>query len=105
MLRTSSTASPGSTRAWVRNMLSDYRVLDLADERGALCGQLLADLGAQVVRVEPPGGSPMRRGDGVAWGVYARNCSSVVLESDQHFHTLAADADLVIAPGAAQYST
>ncbi len=40
-------------------MLS-YRVLDLTDERGQLCGKLLADLGADVVLVEPPGGSTSR---------------------------------------------
>lgn len=38
-----------------------YRVLDLSDERGQLCGRLLADLGADVVLVEPPGGSASRR--------------------------------------------
>ncbi|MDH3678568.1 MAG: CoA transferase [Acidimicrobiia bacterium] len=37
-----------------------YRVLDLTDERGQLCGQILADLGADVVLVEPPGGSHSR---------------------------------------------
>jgi benzylsuccinate CoA-transferase BbsE subunit len=37
------------------------RVLDLADENGALCGRILADLGADVVKVEPPGGDPGRR--------------------------------------------
>ena len=42
-------------------MLSPYRVLDLTDERGLLCGQVLGDLGADVLRVEPPGGSPARR--------------------------------------------
>ncbi|MBI2765869.1 MAG: CoA transferase [Chloroflexi bacterium] len=42
-------------------MLSPYRVLDLTDERGQLCGQLLADLGAEVILVEPPGGSTSRR--------------------------------------------
>ncbi len=41
-------------------MLGDFRVFDFCDERGALCGQLLADLGAQVVRIEPPSGSLMR---------------------------------------------
>jgi crotonobetainyl-CoA:carnitine CoA-transferase CaiB-like acyl-CoA transferase len=41
-------------------MLSPYRVLDLSDERGLLCGQLLADLGADVIKVEPPGGSAAR---------------------------------------------
>ena len=42
-------------------MLSSYRVLDLSDERGLLCGQILADLGADVLQVEPPEGSPARR--------------------------------------------
>ena len=42
-------------------MLSPYRVLDLTDHRGQLCGQMLGDLGAEVILVEPPGGSPARR--------------------------------------------
>ena len=41
-------------------MLSPYRVLDLTDERGLLCGQMLADLGADVIQIEPPGGSSAR---------------------------------------------
>ena len=41
-------------------MLSPYRVLDLSDERGLLAGQILADLGADAIVVEPPGGSPAR---------------------------------------------
>ena len=36
-------------------------MVDMAEEKGELCGRLLADLGAEVVRVEPPGGSPSRR--------------------------------------------
>lgn len=42
-------------------MLSPYRVVDLSDERGMLCGQILADMGADVIQVEPPGGLPLRR--------------------------------------------
>ena len=42
-------------------MLSPYRVLDLAGHRGLLCGKLLGDLGADVIKVEPPGGDPARR--------------------------------------------
>jgi crotonobetainyl-CoA:carnitine CoA-transferase CaiB-like acyl-CoA transferase len=41
--------------------LHGYRVLDLADETAALCGKMFADLGADVVKVEPPGGCPTRR--------------------------------------------
>ena len=40
--------------------LSDVRVLDLTDARGIYAGKLLGDLGADVVRVEPPGGDPLR---------------------------------------------
>lgn len=40
--------------------LAGLRVLDLADEKGALAGKLLGDLGADVVKVERPGGDPMR---------------------------------------------
>jgi crotonobetainyl-CoA:carnitine CoA-transferase CaiB-like acyl-CoA transferase len=42
-------------------MLGPYRVLDLTDERAALGPMMLADLGADVILVEPPGGSPARR--------------------------------------------
>ncbi|MDH3678541.1 MAG: CoA transferase [Acidimicrobiia bacterium] len=41
-------------------MLSSYRVLDLSNDRGQLAGQMLADLGAEVVLVEPPSGSRAR---------------------------------------------
>ena len=37
-----------------------YRVLDLADEKGVYCGKLLGDLGAEVIKIEPPGGDTMR---------------------------------------------
>ena len=40
--------------------LSAYRVLDLTDERGMVAGRMLADLGADVVQVEPPEGSTAR---------------------------------------------
>ena len=41
--------------------VSGLRVLDLSDHRGALCGRLLADMGADVIKVEPPLGDGSRR--------------------------------------------
>jgi crotonobetainyl-CoA:carnitine CoA-transferase CaiB-like acyl-CoA transferase len=41
--------------------LSGIRVLDISDALGAYCSKLLADLGADVVKAEPPGGDDMRR--------------------------------------------
>ena len=40
--------------------LQGFRVLDLADEMGALAGKMFADMGADVVKVEPVGGCPTR---------------------------------------------
>ena len=44
-----------------RGLLAPYRVLDCTDERGAFAGLLLAQLGADVVLVEPPDGGRTRR--------------------------------------------
>ena len=41
--------------------LTGLRVLELADETGQFCGKLLGDLGADVVKIEPPGGEPSRQ--------------------------------------------
>nr|MBP6815772.1 CoA transferase [Burkholderiaceae bacterium] len=40
--------------------LAPYRVLDLTDHRGLLAGRMLAQLGADVIQIEPPSGSPAR---------------------------------------------
>ena len=42
-------------------LLAPYRVLDLTGPLGFLAGKVLADLGADVIKVEPPGGDPSRR--------------------------------------------
>jgi len=41
-------------------MLSPYRVLDLTDEKALLCGKILGDLGADVIKIERPGGDLAR---------------------------------------------
>ncbi len=40
--------------------LAGLRILELADESGQFCGKLLGDLGADVIKIEPPGGEPSR---------------------------------------------
>jgi benzylsuccinate CoA-transferase BbsE subunit len=40
--------------------LGGRRVLELADEKGVYCGKLLADMGADVIKIEPPGGDATR---------------------------------------------
>ncbi|PFG49225.1 formyl-CoA transferase [Amycolatopsis sulphurea] len=55
---------------------------------GPFCGQLLGDLGAEVIKIEPPGsGDPMRRwgrttaeGASLTWPVIARNKKSLTLD-------------------------
>jgi crotonobetainyl-CoA:carnitine CoA-transferase CaiB-like acyl-CoA transferase len=64
------TASRGTDApaATARRALAGLRVLELVDETGWYCGKLLADLGAEVLKIEPPGGDgtralpPLRRG-------------------------------------------
>jgi crotonobetainyl-CoA:carnitine CoA-transferase CaiB-like acyl-CoA transferase len=42
------------------SLLGGYRALDLADEKGFVCGKVLAALGVEVIKVERPGGDPAR---------------------------------------------
>src|SRR5262245_61433986 len=51
--------------------LAHVTVLDLTDLRGALAGRLLADLGADVIKIEPPGGDGGRMQAPFAGGVAA----------------------------------
>jgi len=74
-------------------LLSPYRVLDLTHTHGGLCAQILGDLGADVIQIEPPGGAPGRRlgpflGDAadpeasLYWWGYARGKRSLELDID-----------------------
>ena len=73
-------------------MLGPYRVLDLTDERCWFAGNLLAQLGADVVLVEPPGGWPR----GYAHDAYNRGKRSVVAADADEVADLAAGADIVL---------
>ena len=68
--------------------LKDLRVIELGQLlAGPFCGQLMADHGAEVIKVEPPGsGDPMRQWGqkpGLWWPVVARNKKSVTLDLRQ----------------------
>ncbi len=48
------------TQRKMKYPLSGYRALDLTDEKGMLCGKILASLGADVIKIERPRGDPAR---------------------------------------------
>ncbi len=98
--------------------LGGRRVLELADEKGVYCGKLFADMGADVVKIERPGGDatraipPFRHDrpdpDGSLFFLYMNTSKrGVTLDLEQPegqalFRRLVATADLVIetfAPG------
>ena len=92
--------------------LSPYRVLDLTDHTGWLCGRMLADLGADVVKIEPPGGDPGRwwgrhagdsgrPEDSLTWWSQNHSKRSVVLDVDggsgrEQLLELVAGADVLV---------
>jgi formyl-CoA transferase len=90
--------------------LSDLRVLELGTLiAGPFCGQILGDMGAEVIKIEAPGqGDPMRhwgpqkRGTpSVWWPVIGRNKKSITLdlrqaEGQRLFKDLSAKADVII---------
>jgi crotonobetainyl-CoA:carnitine CoA-transferase CaiB-like acyl-CoA transferase len=41
-------------------LLKGYRALDLTDQKGLVCGLILADMGVEVIKIEKPGGDPAR---------------------------------------------
>jgi crotonobetainyl-CoA:carnitine CoA-transferase CaiB-like acyl-CoA transferase len=92
-------------------MLSPYRVLDLTDSRAELGPMLLADLGADVITVEPAGGSASRRAPpldpapssetpSLRFHAFNRNKRSITLDLDTSegradFRRLVATADFL----------
>ena len=42
------------------SLLGGFRALDLTDEKGFVCGKILAALGVEVIKIEKPGGDPAR---------------------------------------------
>jgi formyl-CoA transferase len=93
-----------------KGALADLRVLELGTLiAGPFCGQLLGDMGAEVIKIEAPGqGDPMRhwgpqpRGTpSVWWPVIGRNKKAITLdlrqaEGQRIFKDLAQKADVII---------
>jgi crotonobetainyl-CoA:carnitine CoA-transferase CaiB-like acyl-CoA transferase len=99
-------------------LLTSYRVLDVTGPLGFLTGKLLGDLGADVIKIEPPGGDPSRRWpphlntdngspQSLYWLAFNANKRGITLNLQSHdgqrlFLQLAAKADFVLesfAPG------
>src|SRR5579864_3144419 len=93
-------------------LLRPYRVLDLTNEFGELAGRILADLGADVIKIEPPAGDPSRwrppfhadrldRESSLPWWASNLNKRSVVLDIEavdgqSRFRRLVETADFVL---------
>src|SRR5689334_21643812 len=110
------TAQNASSASGVRTQrpgpLSGIRVIELADEQAEYCGLALAGLGADVVKVEPPGGNSTRRigpfyedqpglERSLFFWQYNRGKRSIVLDLDQEkdrerFRTLVSTADVLL---------
>jgi crotonobetainyl-CoA:carnitine CoA-transferase CaiB-like acyl-CoA transferase len=107
-------AEPAAARPLTssRGPLTGIRVIELADEQGEYCGLTLAGLGADVLKVEPPGGTATRRigpfyqdradpeGSLFFWQ-YNRGKRSIVLDLGQpadrdRFRALVATADVLL---------
>ena len=82
-------------------------MVDLTIDRGELCGRLLADLGAEVIKVEPPAGSaarglaPLHEGVSLFFAVRNAGKKSVALDLDtesglSQLHELLAHSDVLI---------
>src|SRR5216684_4955017 len=86
-------------------LLAQYRVLDLTGPLGYVCGKVMSDLGADVVKIEPPGGDERN----LYWIASNAGKRSVTLDLEKDrdlFCKLAARADFILetfAPGTLNY--
>jgi crotonobetainyl-CoA:carnitine CoA-transferase CaiB-like acyl-CoA transferase len=94
------------------SLLSGYRALDLTDDKGLICGKILAALGVETIKVEPPGGDPARSippcvssqtglNQSLYWLAYNTDKRSLTLKledpkGEDLFRKLAARSDFVI---------
>jgi benzylsuccinate CoA-transferase BbsE subunit len=95
-----------------KDLLGSFRVLDLADEKGSFAGKILGDLGADVIKIEKPGGDESRNigpfyhnipdpEKSLFWFAYNLNKRGITLnietrDGQQMFKDLVSRADFVI---------
>ena len=100
-------------------MLSCYRVLDLTDDKAFICGRALSDFGAEVIKIEKPGGDPSRlkgpfyKGEAdpeknITWFAFNANKKGITLDittpkGKELFLKLVKTADVVIESYAVGY--
>lgn len=93
-------------------LLAPYRVLDLTDEKGLMCGKVLGDMGSDVIKVEPREGSPSRdigpfykdiphREKSLYWFAFNTNKRGITLDLERAdgqelFKRLVKTADIVV---------
>jgi crotonobetainyl-CoA:carnitine CoA-transferase CaiB-like acyl-CoA transferase len=94
------------------SLLAGFRALDLADEKGIICGKILATLGIEVVKIEKPGGDSARKvppfyhdkhntEESLYWWAFSTDKRSITLnlESDKGrelFRKLVKTSDFII---------
>lgn len=100
-------------------MLNGYRILDLTEGGYLLGGQICGDLGADVIKIEPPAGSPSRNigpfykdipqpEKSLFWFSYNRNKRSITLDIESRdgkeiFERLVKTADIIMESNPAGY--
>ena len=92
--------SPRTTESPARGALHDLRVLDLTwGPAGAIASMVLADHGAEVIRVDRPGGDPVRRTGAFATWDRGKHSAELDLSAERDravVRSLAAGADVVL---------
>ncbi|MBI4186172.1 MAG: CoA transferase [Chloroflexi bacterium] len=77
--------------------LAGYRALDLTDEKGRLCSRILADMGAEVIRVEKPAPGPPEGNS--SWEDLGKRSVTLNIETEagqEIFNRLSRTADILV---------